>query len=88
MTGFLIAVAIAAVWTASLYKFPFGPCLSCGGSGRRKGSNARRFGRCQRCGGSGQRRRFGARFVHRSVLSVMAERRKAREKRARERGEL
>ena len=88
MTGFLIAVAIAAAWTASLCRFPFGPCLSCGGSGRRKGSNARRFGRCKRCGGSGQRRRFGAKFVRKSMLSVLAERRKAREKRARERCEL
>jgi hypothetical protein len=88
MTLFLIAVVAVAGWAGSLYLFPFGPCVKCGGSGRRKGSNAKRFGRCVRCGGDGRRLRFGARFVHRSVLSAMSERRRAAEKRAKEKGEL
>lgn len=88
MAAFLIVVAGLVVWGGSLYLFPFGPCLSCGGSGRRKGSNRKRFGLCKRCGGGGRRIRFGARVVHRQVLSVMSERRRAREKKNRRRSEL
>jgi len=88
ITIFLIAVACVTVWAVSLYKWPFGPCLGCGGGGRNKGSNKRRFGTCRRCGGGGRRLRFGARFVHGSVLAVTKERRKAREKRGREKGQL
>jgi DnaJ-class molecular chaperone len=88
VTLFWIAVGGAACYAVSLYLWPFRPCSRCGGSGRNRGSNHRRFGTCGRCGGSGRHQRPGSKFVHNTVLSVMAERRKAKEKRGRERGEL
>jgi hypothetical protein len=88
MTLFWIIVIGGVCWLVSLYVWPFKPCGACGSSGRNKGSTRRRFGTCRRCGGSRQRQRFGSRFVHHSVLSIAAERRKARERRARKRGEL
>lgn len=72
---FLIGVAIAVVNTASLYFWPYGPCLSCKGSGRNKGSNRKRFGTCKWCGGTGRRQRPGARLVHRGAVSIRARKR-------------
>jgi DnaJ-class molecular chaperone len=85
---FWIVVAAAAAYTVSLYAWPFRPCLRCGGTGRNKGSTRKRFGTCRACGGAGRKQRLGSRFVHHTVLSVIAERRRAREKRGRSKGEL
>jgi len=68
-----------AVWVASLYLFPFAPCMKCGGSGRNQGSNGKRYGQCRRCGGSGRRIRLGATMVHRGRVSL-AERKRKRAK--------
>lgn len=82
-----LAVLIFGVcWTVSLYAWPYRPCIKCSGRGRNRGSNSRRFGTCTRCGGSGQRRRIGTRLVHQSVLAVLAERRRKKFRRGREKG--
>jgi hypothetical protein len=82
----LIILGAGACWTVSLYAWPYRPCWKCSGRGRNKGSNKRRFGTCTRCGGTGRRRRIGTRLVHRSVLSVLAERRRNKIARGREKG--
>ena len=74
----IILLAIAA-WAGSLYLWPFRPCLKCGGTGRNKGSNRRRFGECRRCKGSGRKRRLGARTIHRGAVSLAD---KARQRKA------
>ena len=84
LVGFIAALA----WCVSLLRWPFRPCLRCGGTGTNRGSNRKRWGVCKRCGGSKQVRRFGATAVHRfwwSVLgSVLHERRKKRLQKARD----
>ena len=70
----LLGLAAAVVYAGSLYVFPFRPCGKCKGSGRKAGSNRRRFGHCGRCGGSGRRRRLGAKSVHRAVLGLRRKR--------------
>jgi hypothetical protein len=66
----LLALVAIAVWAGSLYLWPFGPCMRCGGSGRNSGSNSRRYGECRRCKGTGRRRRLGAKTIHRGAVSV------------------
>jgi hypothetical protein len=88
MTLFWIAVIAAACWVVSLYAWPYAPCGKCKGTGRNPGSNRKRFGDCKRCGGGGRRQRPGSKFVHHTVLSIAAERRRAKEKRGREKGSL
>lgn len=73
----LLGLVVIAVWAGSLYLFPFGPCMSCKGSGRNAGSSSKRYGECRRCKGSGRRRRVGARVVHRGAVSI-AEKAKAK----------
>jgi hypothetical protein len=60
-SGVALLIALIVVAVISRILWPFGPCRRCRGSGRRAGSNRRRWGRCGRCGGSGTRRRLGAR---------------------------
>jgi hypothetical protein len=74
--AFLAALGIAAVNVLSLYLWPFGPCLSCNGTGRNTGSNRRRYGECRRCKGAGRRQRTGARLVHRGAVSLAEKARK------------
>jgi hypothetical protein len=74
--AFLAALGIAAGNLVSLYLWPYGPCLSCNGSGRNRGSGRRRYGQCRRCKGSGQRQRLGARLVHRGAVSLAEKARK------------
>jgi hypothetical protein len=66
----LIILLAAAAWAGSLYLWPFGPCLKCGGTGRNGGSSRRRFGECRRCKGTGRRRRLAARTIHRGAVSL------------------
>jgi hypothetical protein len=77
-TILLILLAIGA-YAGSLYLWPFRACLRCGGSGRNKGSNRRRFGECRRCKGTGRRRRIGAKTIHRGAVSLAD---KARQRKA------
>lgn len=84
----LLAAVVAGGWCVSLFLFPFTRCGGCGGSGLRPGSDSRRFGWCRRCGGSKRRLRAGARWVHRSGAAGMSGRRRAAEKRGKQRGEL
>jgi hypothetical protein len=68
--AFLAAAAIAAGNVVSLYFWPFGPCLSCKGTGRNQGSSKKRYGECRRCKATGRRKRLGARLVHRGAVSL------------------
>lgn len=74
----LLAVAGIAAYAGSLYLWPFRPCIRCGGSGRNRGSNRKRFGECRRCKGTGRKRRLGAKTIHRGAVSLAD---RAREKR-------
>jgi hypothetical protein len=69
----LIAAAALGAWIGSLYAWPFGPCGRCKGTGRNRGSNARRFGTCRRCDGRGRVQRLGSRTVHRAAWRVRGE---------------
>jgi DnaJ-class molecular chaperone len=71
MAGLILIVLLAiAGWVASLYLWPFRPCLRCNGTGRNKGSTKKRFGECKRCQGSGRLRRIGAKTIHRGAVSL------------------
>jgi hypothetical protein len=74
--AFLAALGIAAGNLVSLYFWPLGPCLSCNGTGRRSGSNRRRYGECRRCKGTGRRQRAGSRLVHRGAVTLAEKARK------------
>ncbi|WP_433328211.1 hypothetical protein [Spirillospora sp. CA-294931] len=78
ITVTLLAMAALTVWACSVYTYPFRPCRRCSGTGRKTGSNRRRFGPCTRCSGTGRTQRLGSRTAHRTVLSVRAERAKER----------
>jgi hypothetical protein len=65
----LVLIGIGA-YAGSLYLWPFRPCMRCGGTGRNKGSNRKRFGECRRCKGSGKLRRLGAKTIHRGAVSL------------------
>lgn len=77
----LVALGGAALigYAVSLYLWPWRPHGACNGTGRRKGSNARRSGPCKGCHG-GQVQRFGSRTVHRLAWAIRGElgRRRAR----------
>ncbi len=88
MTLFWLALTGAVCCTVSLYVWPFKPCPKCNGRGTNPGSNRRRHGDCKRCGGTRRVQRAGSKFVHQTVLSVLSERRKARERKGREKGQL
>ena len=79
--GELILLGLGAIgaYAGSLYLWPYRPCMRCGGSGRNKGSNSKRFGECRRCGGSGRRRRIGAKTIHRGAVSLADRARKKRQ---------
>lgn len=77
----LIILGVLAAWLVSLLLYPFRPCLMCHGSGRRRGSSARRFGECPRCRGKGRVQRPGSRLAHRAVWTVAGERARARQAR-------
>jgi len=62
-----IVLAVAAIWLARLWLWPFGPCRRCKGTGKNIGSTGRRFGTHRRCKGSGRRVRLGARMVRRAI---------------------
>jgi len=62
-----LVLAIAVLWLARLWLWPFGPCRWCRGRKTNPGSTRRRFGSCPRCKGSGMRVRFGARMVRRAI---------------------
>ena len=71
MAGLILIVLLAiGAYAGSLYLWPFRPCLRCGGTGRNKGSNRKRFGECRRCRGSGRLRRIGAKTIHRGAVSL------------------
>ncbi|MFC4906606.1 hypothetical protein [Actinomadura gamaensis] len=76
----LLAMAALALWAVSVYVYPFRPCRRCSGTGRKPGSNRRRFGPCPRCGGTGRAQRLGSRTAHRTVLSVRSELAKERQR--------
>lgn len=76
----LIAMAALALWAVSVYTYPFRACRRCSGTGRKPGSNRRRFGPCTRCGGTGRSQRLGSRTAHRTVLSVRSELAKERQR--------
>ncbi len=82
MTGLLlIALAAFACWAISVYACPFRHCGRCGGTGRKPGSNRRRFDLCHRCSGTGRVQRLGSRAAHRAVLSVRSEMARERQRR-------
>jgi hypothetical protein len=78
---FLIGAIGLGAWCVSLYAWPFGPCRWCGGTGRNRGSNARRFGSCRRCDGRGRVQRLGSRTLHRAVWTVRGEAARRRQSR-------
>jgi hypothetical protein len=64
----LLAVLVAAGrWGWHAWRHPYGPCWSCRGSGRNRGSTGKRHGQCKRCGGTGRRLRTGARPLHKAL---------------------
>jgi hypothetical protein len=66
----LLVLIGAGLYVVSLWLFPFRPCARCGGSGRRRGSNRKRYGECRRCKGTGRKRRLGAKTIHRGAISL------------------
>jgi hypothetical protein len=76
MALFLIGLAAATCYLASLYAWPFRPCSRCGGTGRNRGSNKRRYGTCKgrRCD-RGTVQRLGSKTVHRAVRALLTYRR-------------
>jgi hypothetical protein len=81
MTLFLLGLAAAVIYTGSLYAWPFRPCSRCGGTGRNRGSNRRRYGTCKarRCD-RGTVQRLGSKTVHRAVRSLAAYRRNSKDR--------
>lgn len=59
----LVALGVAA-YGVSLALWPYGRCLACKGTGRSRGSTAKRYGLCKVCEGGRKRRlRVGAKWV-------------------------
>lgn len=82
MVGLILIILLAiGGYTGSRYLWPFRPCMRCGGSGRRKGSNRKRFGECRRCKATGRLRRIGAKTVHRGAVSLADKARERKGKR-------
>jgi hypothetical protein len=81
----LIVLAVLGGWALSLYVHPFGQCGKCNGTGRNRGSTARRFGPCKRCGGPGRRQRIGSKLVHRAAWRIRGEWARSRARRAEQR---
>jgi hypothetical protein len=78
----MLAVAALLVYAASLYRYPFRPCIWCKGTGRNKGSNARRFGHCWRCAHTGRVQRLGSKSVHRLAWAIRGELARSRARKA------
>jgi hypothetical protein len=78
----MIGAGVIVLYAASLYKYPFRPCAWCKGTGRNRGSNARRYGHCWRCRGTGRVQRLGSRTVHRLAWAIRGEMSQARARRA------
>jgi hypothetical protein len=72
VTAFLILLAIAAAWVASLLVHPFGRCWRCGGKGNIVRKGRRTAPRCPLCNGARRRQRTGSRTVHRIRRQVAA----------------
>lgn len=66
----LIVTAVVVAYAVWAYLHPWRPCPRCQGSGRNRGSTARRWGKCWRCKGSREVRTTGARLLHRMVRSA------------------
>ena len=66
----LIALLVILGYVGSLYLWPFRPCGRCGGTGRNRGSNKKRYGECRSCQRTGRKRRIGAKTVHRGAVSL------------------
>jgi hypothetical protein len=77
----LLALAAVAAYVVSLYLWPWRNCPRCGGTGTRRGSNARRFGPCRRCRGTRHTQRRGSRTVARAVLAARTEMARERQRR-------
>ncbi len=88
MTLFWLGLIALFCYTVSLYAWPFKRHGRCKGTGRNRGSTQRRFGDCPGCGGTGRVPRIGAKFIHGSMLRIAADRRKARERRGKQKGQL
>lgn len=69
----LVALAVVIGYAGSLYIWPFRPHKRCGGTGRNRGSNGRRYGVCKsrRCK-NGTVQRIGSRQVHRAVRGAIS----------------
>lgn len=81
----LVVLVVLIILAVSLHAHPFTRCISCKGTGRNRGSGARRFGTCKRCGGAGRRQRAGSKLVHRAAWRIRGEWARARARRAEER---
>lgn len=60
----LIAIAVAAIYLISCRIWPFGPCLVCGGDGKRRSPSGKAWRRCRRCRGTGMRLRAGRYLIN------------------------
>ena len=69
----LIIIAVMALWAGSRYRWPFGQCPRCKGTGLNRGSSRKRFGECPRCRGRRRVQRHGSRSVHRVAQAVRGE---------------
>jgi hypothetical protein len=80
MTLFLLVSLGLALWVASLYLRPFGPCPRCRGQGRIwRGTKTRpRPVTCPRCKGVKRRQRPGSRTVHQLARRVRIYRQRQR----------
>lgn len=67
----LAALLWVAGYAIACYIWPFGACLKCKGTGRRKSPSGRYFRPCPRCKGTGRRLRTGRRVFN--ALHVLRE---------------
>jgi hypothetical protein len=80
MTLFWLVLAALVIWVVRAYFWPFAQCRRCKGAKTNPGSSKKRFGVCKKCGGTGMRQVLGSKQVHRAVRSLIAYRRKSKEK--------
>jgi hypothetical protein len=66
LIGLLLITALMLTLGYGLgcWLWPFGACLKCHGSGKRRSPFGRAFGLCRRCGGDGRRLRIGRRVIN------------------------
>lgn len=60
--GLVLVAIVTTAYVWDLRVHPYGRCRACKGSGRNRGSTAKRYGICRRCT-NGRRVRAGARVV-------------------------